>query len=281
MIAALAVAKDQRKALNSARRVPLHGYADPVTGSTAAAPPPPSPPPSKPPKRKQGVLRKVVISVAIVVVLLVVLYSVMLTFVARSYRVPSEAMAPTLNVGDHFIVNKLTYRFSSPQPGDVIVFKGPPAWNVGYKSIRSSNAAMRWLQNALSVVGLAPPDENDLVKRIIAVGGQTVECRSTTGLTVDGKPLTEPFLNTKTMGVENRPGRLPVPRAGVRPRDRAGRPAVGDGRQPHALGGFACALHQRPGRLAAWNPVHRRPDVGHYSGRKRHREGAAVLIHNR
>ena len=101
-------------------------------------------------------LRKVVISVAIVVVLLVVLYSVMVTFVARSYLIPSEGMAPTLNVGDHLIVNKLTYRFSSPQPGDVIVFTAPPAWSVGYQSIRSNNTVLRWLQNALSVVGLVP-----------------------------------------------------------------------------------------------------------------------------
>ena len=35
-----------------------------------------------------------------------------------------------------------------------------------------------------------PLRTNDLVKRIIAVGGQTVECRADTGLTVDGKNLT-------------------------------------------------------------------------------------------
>ena len=139
---------------------------------------------SKAPKRKHGVLRKVLIVVAIVVVLLVVLYFVMVTFVARSYLIPSEAMEPALHgcsgcVDDHVIVNKLTYRFSSPQPGDMIVFKAPPAWNpVGYKS------------------------EDDLVKRIIAVGGQTVECRVSTGLTVDAKPLTEPYLDPATMMVD-------------------------------------------------------------------------------
>ena len=141
---------------------------------------------------------------ALVVVLLVALYSVTLTFVVRSYVIPSEAMAPTLNVGDHIIVNKLTYRFSSPQPGDVIVFKAPPAWSVGYESIQSHNTVVRWLQNALSVVGFVPPDENDLVKRIIAVGGQTVRCRASTGLTVDGKPLTEPYLDPNTMMADPR-----------------------------------------------------------------------------
>ncbi len=58
---------------------------------------------------------------------------------------------------------------------------------------------MRYIENALSVVGFVPPDENDLVKRVIATGGQTVQCRADTGLTVDGKPLTEPYLNAQTM----------------------------------------------------------------------------------
>ncbi|MDP7702909.1 MULTISPECIES: signal peptidase I [unclassified Mycobacterium] len=137
-------------------------------------------------------------------VVAIVLYYVMLTFVARPYLIPSESMEPTLHgcstcVGDRIMVDKLTYRFSSPKPGDVIVFKGPPSWNVGYKSIRSPNTLVRWVQNALSFIGFVPPDENDLVKRVIAVGGQTVQCRADTGLTVNGKPLKEPYLDPSTM----------------------------------------------------------------------------------
>ena len=112
-----------------------------------------------------------------------------------------------------------------PQPGDVIVFKGPPPWNIGYKSIRSHNTALRWVQNALSFVGFVPPDENDLVKRVIAVGGQTVQCRADTGLTVDGKPLKEPYLDPQTM--TGRPGGLPVPGQRVRARRRSRRAGCG------------------------------------------------------
>lgn len=152
------------------------------------------------PEKKRSALREG----AILVGTAVLLYYVMLTFVARPYLIPSESMEPTLHgckgcVGDRIMVDKISYRFTSPGPGDVVVFKGPPNWNVGYKSIRSDNTAVRWVQNALSFIGFVPPDENDLVKRIIAVGGQTVQCRADTGLTVDGKPLKEPYLNPTTM----------------------------------------------------------------------------------
>ena len=177
------------------------GYSDPVTGSTDPETRPPSArsttadpaiddakTPTNPRSAARCAKRAILVTIA------VVLYYVMLTFVARPYLIPSESMEPTLHgctgcIGDRIMVDKLTYRFGSPQPGDVIVFKGPPNWNVGYKSIRSDNTAVRWVQNALSFVGFVPPDENDLVKRVIAVGGQTVECRADTGLTVDGKPL--------------------------------------------------------------------------------------------
>src|SRR3546814_6030119 len=84
------------------------------------------------------------------------------------------------------------YRFGDPQPGDVVVFKGPESWNDEYKSIRSDNSIVRAFQGLGSIVGLVPPDENDLVKRVVAVGGQTVQCLSEEeGLRVNGKPLTE------------------------------------------------------------------------------------------
>ena len=145
---------------------------------------------------------------ALLAVIAITLYYVVLTFVARPYLIPSESMEPTLHgcptcVGDRIMVDKLSYRFGSPRPGDVVVFKGPPSWNTNYKSIRSSNTALRWMQNTLSVIGFVPPDENDLVKRVIAVGGQTVQCRADTGLTVDGKRLKEPYLDPATMGVDS------------------------------------------------------------------------------
>jgi signal peptidase I len=155
----------------------------------------------EPDKKNRGAVREA----ALLLTIAVVLYYVMLTFIARPYLIPSQSMEPTLHgctgcVGDRIMVDKVTYDFSSPERGDVVVFKGPPSWNIGYKSIRSDVTVVRWFQNALSFVGFVPPDENDLVKRIIAVGGQTVECHADTGLRVDGKALPEPYLDSATIG---------------------------------------------------------------------------------
>lgn len=197
--------------------------------------------PDESPERKHSTAREMAILAAIALVL----YYVTLTFIARPYLIPSESMEPTLHgcagcVGDRIMVDKVTYRFSKPEPGDVVVFKGPPSWNVGYKSIRSDNTAIRWVQNALSFVGFVPPDENDLVKRVIAVGGQTVQCRADSGLTVDGKRLNEPYLDPATMMAD--PGIYPClgPEFGpvTVPQDRLW--VLGDNRTHSADSRFHC-----------------------------------------
>lgn len=147
--------------------------------------------------KKRGSFLK---EVGILVVVALVLSVVLQTFVARVYLIPSQSMEPTLHgcagcTGDRILVDKLTYRFTDPKPGDVIVFRGPESWDKEFSSNRSSNTFVRGLQEVGSFVGLVAPDENDLVKRIIATGGQTVQCLpGDEGVKVDGKLLNEPYL---------------------------------------------------------------------------------------
>jgi len=158
-----------------------------------------------PPQSKRGVLRRLIAFVASLVLFLVVLFAFVSNAVARPYLVPSDSMAPTLHAGERMIVTKLAYtsrRIAVPQAGDMVVFEAPAGWDIAYTSIRSDNTAKRWLQNALSFVGFVPPDENHLISRIIAVGGQTIECRRSTGITVNGDPITESYLDPKTLGAE-------------------------------------------------------------------------------
>lgn len=141
------------------------------------------------------------IEIPMLIVIALVLVFVFQTFVGRVYRIPSESMQPTLQgcpgcTGDRIFVDKITYRLGEPQQGDVVVFKGPDSWNLGYRSIRSENPVLHALEDIGGVIGIVPPDQNDLVKRVIAVGGQTVGGCSPEGhLLVDGQPLTEPYLH--------------------------------------------------------------------------------------
>jgi signal peptidase I len=122
------------------------------------------------------------------------------TFVARVYVIPSGSMEQTLHgcpgcTGDRILVDKLTFDFTDPKPGDVVVFKGPPGWSESEFNVQESkNVVVRWLRQFGSSVGIGAPPEYDLVKRVIAVGGQTVSCCDHNRVVVDGRPLNEPYV---------------------------------------------------------------------------------------
>jgi signal peptidase I len=90
------------------------------------------------------------------IIFALVLALVIRTFVIQAFKIPSGSMEPTLQIGDHLLVNKFIYGiripftsthlfpWKSPQRGDVIVFIYPP-----------------------------DPDK-DFIKRVIGVGGDTV-----------------------------------------------------------------------------------------------------------
>jgi signal peptidase I len=59
------------------------------------------------------------------IVIAVALALVIRHFVVQAFKIPSGSMIPTLLVGDHLLVNKLVYRFRSPERGEVVVFKFP------------------------------------------------------------------------------------------------------------------------------------------------------------
>ena len=137
----------------------------------------------------------------ILVVIALVLAFLIQTFLARVYVIPSESMEMTL-VGcngctdDHVLVDKLVYRFGQPAPGDVIVFKAPDNWDKSeFQVERSSNPVLHFLQDVGSYFGLTQPAEYDLIKRVIAVGGQTVSCcNAQNQVMVNGKPLNESYI---------------------------------------------------------------------------------------
>ena len=136
----------------------------------------------------------------VLLVIAFVLALVVKTFFVQAFFIPSGSMERTLHgcpgcTGDRVLVNKVPYWFGQPKPGDIVVFKGPDTWTPEVNLAPASNwftGALRWLGQA---VGVAPPSEDDFVKRVIATGGQTVQCCDAQGrVTVDGKALDEPYI---------------------------------------------------------------------------------------
>lgn len=149
------------------------------------------------PPKKQPLWRELLTLLAIALVLTFVIQH----FLGRVYSIPSGSMEQTLHgcpgcTGDRVLVDKLVYDFRDPEPGDVIVFEGPETWTENdITPPETGNPIIRGLQWLGSLVGLAPPDERDFVKRVIAVGGQTVQCcDDKERVLVDGHPLDEPYI---------------------------------------------------------------------------------------
>jgi signal peptidase I len=117
------------------------------------------------------------------------------TFLVQAFSIPSDSMQHTLERGDRVLVDKLTPWFGSkPTRGEVVVFQDPGGW-LPENPPASSNPVVRGLQKSLSFIGLMPSaDEKDLIKRVIGVGGDTVECEGTGPVKVNGKPLNEPYV---------------------------------------------------------------------------------------
>lgn len=91
------------------------------------------------------------------------------TFLFQAFYIPSGSMEPTLQIGDRVLVSKLSYRLGEIDRGDLIVFKRPdlPA---------GTEAAVK-----------------DLIKRVIALPGETVETRDGS-VYINGKELDEEYL---------------------------------------------------------------------------------------
>ncbi|MET9959714.1 signal peptidase I [Streptomyces sp. NPDC006326] len=121
------------------------------------------------------------------------------TFLVQAFFIPSGSMEQTIRIGDRVLVDKLTPWFGSKvQRGDVVVFKDPGGWLKGEAARPASDpVGVKQVKQTLTFIGLLPSaDEQDLIKRVIGVGGDTVRCCDAKGrVTVNGSPLDEPYVN--------------------------------------------------------------------------------------
>ncbi|MFD8597762.1 signal peptidase I [Kitasatospora sp. NPDC059646] len=133
----------------------------------------------------------------VIVLVALVIAVVLKTFLVQVFVIPSGSMEPTLQVGDRVLVDKFTPWFGSePERGEVVVFKDPGGWLESDHKPSTDGTVVRHVKSVFSAVGVLPSDdERDLIKRVIGVGGDTVECCDAQGrLSVNGTPLEEPYV---------------------------------------------------------------------------------------
>ncbi|MEO8292284.1 MAG: signal peptidase I [Actinomycetota bacterium] len=136
------------------------------------------------PPPRSGFLRRLPRSVVLALLLAIVVRAL----VVQAFFIPSVSMVPTLHVGDRLLVNRLAYRVGELERFDVIVFSEP---NPPPERDRGVVArAVHWLGEG---IGLSGPGDEDFVKRVIALPGETWEIRAG-AVYVQGEQLAEPYL---------------------------------------------------------------------------------------
>lgn len=113
-------------------------------------------------KEKTG-LKDTVMDWVISIVAAIAIAMCIRTFIVEPYLVSGPSMLPTLENRERLLVNKFHYFFNDPGRGEIIVFRYPS------------------------------DTSRDFIKRIIAVGGDTVEIRNGTTF-VNGQQLKENYI---------------------------------------------------------------------------------------
>jgi signal peptidase I len=113
------------------------------------------------------------------------------SFLIQAFFIPSVSMEPTLRPGDRIIVCRICTSFSEVSDGDVIVFSDP---HPGPHEDRGVvGGFLHWLGEG---IGVARPEDDDFIKRVVALEGDTWEI--TRGeLFVNGRRIPEPYLSAE------------------------------------------------------------------------------------
>ena len=151
----------------------------------------------------RGVRAVAVLAVALLAAL------VLRSFVVQTFSIPSNSMSPALEPGQRVLVWRVGAQ--DVRRGDVVVFDGTGTFV-------DAPTPPRGLARAGAAVGSAlgwHPGESDFVKRVVGLPGERVACCDAQGrLTVDGRPLEEPYVHPGDAAsdvrfdVEVPPGRL-------------------------------------------------------------------------
>ena len=141
--------------------------------------------------RKGSLLRELPILVVVALAVSLVIKS----FLVQFFYIPSGSMENTLQVNDRVAVNKVPFISKSINRGDVVVFRDPDNW-LPEPYTGDGNKYLAKIKEGLVAVGVLPnPAKQYLVKRVIGVAGDKVECcAKSKKLMINGVEIDEPYI---------------------------------------------------------------------------------------
>jgi signal peptidase I len=151
------------------------------------------------PRRGHHSLLELVVIVAIAIGLALLIQA----FLLKPYRIPSESMEPTLDVGQRVLVSRFNYHFSNPDRLDVVVFHPP----------KGANSNTCGAEKPADQVCAKPTPERDsvnFIKRIVAIPGDTISIREGHAI-VNGVRQKDDFTRSCAPGTCNFPKPVKIP----------------------------------------------------------------------
>lgn len=147
---------------------------------------------------------RVLLEIPLLLVGAAVIALVVKAFLAQAFFIPSESMEPQLATGDRVVVSRLSYELHEPRRGDVVVFDDPAQPEAPDRSL----LPVRLGRDALEALGVVEPRGRELIKRVVALPGETVWGQDGR-VVIDGRPLIEPYLSELAVTDDFAPVRVP------------------------------------------------------------------------
>jgi signal peptidase I len=125
-------------------------------------------------------------------------------FLVKPFRIPSESMVPTLEIGQRVLVDRVSGRFSDPARGDVVVFKPPAGADENTCGVGNG-------PNRPCPTPTPGRSESNFIKRVVGEPGDRLKVVDGR-VFVNGRRQREPFIAAdETCQICNLPREITIP----------------------------------------------------------------------
>ncbi|MBA2348353.1 MAG: signal peptidase I [Solirubrobacterales bacterium] len=122
-------------------------------------------------------------------------------FLVKPYKIPSESMVPTLEVGQRVVANRIGDRFTDPEIGEIIIFHPPATVDDDGPSGKGGSGicGVGGSEEAPCARPFPEASKQNFVKRVVAGPGDRIAVEDD-HVVLNGKRQKEPFIETECGG---------------------------------------------------------------------------------